>query len=116
MRRRKSSSQRFDGYKVHIAEDLDTELITHSVFIPSYRLEQAGMQVRKGGHGRRSIRAELGSLLISNAISGLVVYLDPHVEIDLHEQIASLASDVGIMGHCTHGLSVCRGNERPLKM
>lgn len=64
---RKSKSNRFNGYKQHIANDLDTELILACSVTPANRPEGEGAADLKEDMARYPERGELGTVLVDRA-------------------------------------------------
>ncbi len=64
---RKSKSKRFNGYKKHIANDLDTELILAASVTPANRTEGEGAADLAKDISRSPRNEELGEIYIDRA-------------------------------------------------
>ena len=67
---RKSKSKRFNGYKRHIAADLDTELILACAITPANRPEEEAAPELQADIARLPSRSEIGSLHVDRGYIG----------------------------------------------
>lgn len=73
---RKSKSKRFNGYKRHIATDLDTKLILACAVTPANRPEEEAAPMLRDDIACQPKRAEIGSLHIDRGYIGSEVVQD----------------------------------------
>jgi len=67
---RKSKSKRFNGYKRHIAADLDTDLVLACAITPANRPEEEAAPVLRDDISRHTDRCDIGELHIDRAYVG----------------------------------------------
>ena len=73
---RKSKSKRFNGYKRHIAADLDTELILACAVTPANRPEEEAAPLLRDDIARFPDRSEIAALHIDRGYIGSVLVQD----------------------------------------
>lgn len=73
---RKSKSKRFNGYKRHIAADLDTDLILACAVTPANRPEEEAAPVLRDDVARLPLRNEIASLHIDRGYIGSTLVHD----------------------------------------
>jgi hypothetical protein len=73
---RKSKSKRFNGYKRHIAADLDTELILACAITPANRPEEEAAPVLRDDIARLPGRCDIGQLSIDRGYIGSTLVQD----------------------------------------
>jgi Transposase DDE domain/Transposase domain (DUF772) len=73
---RKSKSKRFNGYKRHIAADLDTDLILACAITPANRPEEEAAPVLRDDISRLSDRCDIDQLFIDRGYIGSMLVQD----------------------------------------
>jgi hypothetical protein len=73
---RKSKSKRFNGYKRHIAADLDTDLILACAITPANRPEEEAAPVLRDDIARHTARRDIGELHIDRGYIGSTLVQD----------------------------------------
>jgi hypothetical protein len=73
---RKSKSKRFNGYKRHIAADLDTDLILACAITPANRPEEEATPVLRDDLSRHAHRRDIGELHIDRGYVGSALVQD----------------------------------------
>lgn len=73
---RKSKSKRFNGYKRHLATDLDTDLILACALTPANRPEEEGAPSLRHDIGKLRRRNTIGALYIDRGYIGSVLVKD----------------------------------------